>query len=70
MIWWVWKRGGTLFGVDLSEIFGIRFFLDLSRCSLNLTIICVTAGVEIKIEHSDSYSLRAARIKRSDFDVR
>ena len=34
-----------------------------------LTIICATAGVEIKIEPLNFCSLRAARIQRSDFDV-
>ena len=61
-----------LFGVDLSE-FGVSSALDLfgegNDVLRILTIICATVGTEIKIEPLDYCSLRAARIRRSDFHV-
>ena len=59
--------------VDLCKNFGVGFVLDLFGEGTDvlqmLRIICATVGVEIKIEPLNSCSLRAARIRRPDFDV-
>ena len=48
------KKTRTLFGVDSSKNFGVIIILDLcgegNDVCKKLTIICATAGVEIKIE--------------------
>ena len=58
-----------LFGVDLPKNFGVNyvpdFFGEGNDVLRMLTIICATAGVEIKTEPVNSCSLRAARIQRS-----
>ena len=61
----------SLFADDLSKSFGVSPVLDLfgegNDVVQILTIVCTTSAVEIKIDPSNYYSLRAARIKRLDY---